>query len=99
MMSIKYKQKCFRCKENFVIVSRRQKYVMCYDCQKDALQKEIADPEMNKLFDIPEIFYKTDFFLRNVKLYYLKYGRISENQKTQFIQLVDELKKSLKKEK
>mgnify|MGYP001611023406 FL=1 len=87
----RFKQKCFRCKKNFVLVTSKQKYVLCYDCQKDELSKEIKDKNMKKLFDIPEDYYKDNIFLRNIKISFLRYGNLTEKQINAFKKTVKEL--------
>ncbi|MBD3259729.1 hypothetical protein GF371_03805 [Candidatus Woesearchaeota archaeon] len=89
---VKYKQKCDRCKENYVLVTRKQRFVLCYDCQKEELKGEIKDPKMKKLFDIPEDFYKKSLFLRNIKISYLKFGSLSEKQIEAFKKTVKKIK-------
>lgn len=73
-------------------VSRGQKFVICYDCQKEDLKKEIKDPEMKKLFDIPEEFYRTNSFLRSIKANYIRFGKLSEKQIEAFKKTVEKLK-------
>ena len=92
----KFKQKCFRCKKNYVMVTNRTKWVMCYDCQKAEMQGEIKDPEMKKMFDIPEELYKENAFLRDIKIKYLKWGELTENQINAFKKVTEELKKAKK---
>jgi hypothetical protein len=92
-MPIRYQQKCSRCKKNYVTVSRRQTYVVCYDCQKEELKGEVKDPEMKKLFNIPEEYYKENSFLRNIKAGYLRFGKLSDKQIAAFKKTVKELKK------
>ena len=58
----------------------RQKYVQCYDCQKEELNKPIKTKKMQKFFDIPDEFYKDNPFLRNIKIHYLQYKQLSEKQ-------------------
>ena len=87
---VQYKQRCFRCKKNYVLISGRNKFPLCYDCQKKELNKKIKDKKMEKFFDIPEEFYKENIFLRNVKIYYLRTGELSKKQ-------VDAFKKTVKK--
>ncbi|OYT30857.1 hypothetical protein DRJ22_01570 [Candidatus Woesearchaeota archaeon] len=82
-----------RCKKNYVVVSRRQREVVCYDCQKEELHQEIKDPKMKHLFDIPEDFFKKNSFLRNIKLHYLRSGSLTPRQIEAFKKTVDELKK------
>ena len=80
MAFIKYKQKCIRCKKNYVATTRRNRYVLCYDCQKNELQGKIKDPKMKKLFNIPEELYKENAFLRDIKINYLRYRNLTEKQ-------------------
>lgn len=77
----KYKQKCAKCKTNYVLVaSWRDRSPTCYECQKNELQKEIDDPELKKLFDIPEEYYIHSPFLRNIKISYIRYKKLSDRQ-------------------
>ena len=91
-MAIRFKQKCMRCKKNYVEVSRNQRYILCYDCQKADITKPIKDPKMKKFFDIPEEFYKDHSFLRSIKVNYLRYGKLSEKQIEAFKKTVEKLK-------
>ncbi len=97
-MPVQYKQKCFRCKKNYVTASYRNKYVMCHECQKGELQGEIKDPEMKKFFDIPEEFYEKNSFLRDIKANYLRYENLSERQIEAFKETVEKMKEAKKKE-
>jgi len=92
-MVVKFKQLCNKCKKNYVVITFKQNYVLCYDCQKEDLKKEIKDPKMKKLFNIPEQYYKDNSFLRNIKLYYLKFGNLSEKQVDAFKKSVERMKK------
>lgn len=94
-MPIQYKQKCMRCKKNYVLATRRSGRVVCWECQKPGLDRLIEDPEMKKLFDLPEEYYKKSMFLRNIKLGYLSYGRLTEKQIEAFKKAVDKLKTEL----
>ena len=93
MMAIQFKQKCSRCKKNFVLTTSRNSYILCYDCQKGSLVGEITDPFYKKLFDIPEEYYKENAFLRNIKSNYLKYHNLTDNQIVTFQKVVDKMKK------
>ena len=95
-MTIKYKQRCFKCKRNYVVVTSRQKYVVCYDCQKDELKKEVKNAKMKKLFEIPEEFYKKNMFLRDIKINYLRYENLSEKQIEAFKKTVKKMKEESK---
>lgn len=90
-MAIQYKQLCNMCKKNYVLVSLRQKDGICYECQKNELSGEITDPEMIKLFDIPDDFYKLNSFLRKIKICYLRYGNLTEKQIAAFEKTVQSL--------
>lgn len=89
---VRYKQRCFKCKKNYVVAIWKQKYVVCYDCQKGELEGKIKDPEMRRLFDIPEEYYKENAFLRNIKIAYLKFGKLSEKQVESFKKTVEKMK-------
>jgi DNA-directed RNA polymerase subunit RPC12/RpoP len=79
-MTITFQQKCFKCKKNFVTITNRQRYVICYDCQKAQLSGEIKSPKMKKLFSIPEEYYRKNSFLRDIKAKYMQFGELSEKQ-------------------
>ncbi|MFH2020751.1 MAG: hypothetical protein ABIJ34_05015 [archaeon] len=91
-MAISYKQQCMRCKKNFVLTNYKERYPICYDCQKSELDKPIDNKEMKELFDIPEDFYKKNGFLRNIKLNYLRYHNLTEKQIAAFKKNVETLK-------
>lgn len=91
-MAHAYKQKCMRCKKNWVVVTSRQRFPICFDCQKSELEGEIKDPEMKKLFNIPDDFYQKNSFLRSIKINYLKYGKLTERQIEAFKKTVENLK-------
>lgn len=90
MPPFKYKQKCCRCKKNYVLVTYRNKFPLCYDCQKSQLVGEIKNLPMKKMFNIPEEFYKENAFLRDIKINYLRFGKLSEKQ-------IEFFKKAVKK--
>ncbi|MBD3355453.1 hypothetical protein GF361_05765 [Candidatus Woesearchaeota archaeon] len=96
-MAIKFKKKCWRCRKNYVTVTKRQRYATCYECQKKEMQGEIKDPKMKNMFDIPEEFYRNNSFLRDIKIKYLKFGNLTENQINAFKKVVKDLKKGDKK--
>ena len=89
---VNYKQKCNKCRKNYVIVNGREKFAMCYDCQKKYLEGEIKNKKYKAMFDIPEEFYKENLFLRNIKIYYLKFGKLSEKQVSAFKKVVEKMK-------
>lgn len=75
-----------------VVVTSRNQFPLCYDCEKSELSGEIKDPEMKKMFDIPEIFYRENSFLRNIKKYYLKFDKLSEKQIEMFKKVAEDMK-------
>lgn len=91
MAYAKFKQKCTVCKENYVLMTNRGGYAVCYDCQKEKMGKPIEDPEMKKLFDIPVSFYRESPFLRDIKINYLKWGKLSEAQVAAFKKVVNKI--------
>lgn len=94
-MAIQFQQKCTRCMKNYVLVSNRTRGPrICYACHKLEMNGTISDPEMKKFFDIPEEFYKKNSFLRNIKISYLRFGSLTENQIDAFKRTVEDLKKN-----
>jgi hypothetical protein len=96
---ISYQQRCMRCKKKMVLVTSRKQFPICYECQKNDLKGSIKDPEMKKMFDIPEELYEKSGFLRAIKIAYLRYGQLTENQIMYFKKAVSEMKEEGKKEK
>ncbi|MBC8495962.1 hypothetical protein H8D36_07435 [archaeon] len=93
-----YKIKCSKCKQNYQLVTRPTRFVVCYECQKPDLKGEITDPKMKKLLDIPEQFYKDNLFLRDIKIKYLRFGDLSEKQIAAFEKVVDKMQKAVMKD-
>ena len=91
-MVVRYKQKCYKCKKNYVLANFRGGPPVCYECQKQDLQGEIEDKEMKKMFDIPEDYYKQNGFLRNIKINYLRYKNLTEKQIAAFEKVVGKIK-------
>ena len=91
-MAVKIKTKCIRCRKNYVVTTTRDRFPLCYDCQKAELQGDIKDPKMKKMFDIPEEFYKVNSFLRDIKRNYLKFESLSEKQVEAFKKTVEKMK-------
>jgi CRISPR/Cas system-associated protein endoribonuclease Cas2 len=76
----------------------KDRWVVCYDCQKTELSKPIKGEKFKKMFDIPEEFYKENTFLRSIKLNYIKYGELSAKQIEVFKKVVKDVKAEKKKE-
>lgn len=92
-MAMNYKVKCGKCKKNYQLINRPTPFVVCYECHKPQMQGEITDVKMKKFFDIPESYYIANMFLRDIKIKYLLYGGLSENQIAAFEKVVDKMKK------
>jgi hypothetical protein len=91
-MRAMYKQRCIKCKKNWVVVSSGQRYAVCYECQKPSLDCKIKDPKMKKMFNLPEEYYIKNSFLRDIKINYLRYGKLTEKQVEAFKKAVEKLK-------
>jgi len=87
-----YKQLCFRCKKNYVTVSSRTKYAVCFPCQEKELNGVIKDAKMKKFFKLPDEFYRENAFLRDIKINYLRYGKLSERQVEAFKKVVKKMR-------
>ncbi|MCB9359199.1 hypothetical protein H6503_04670 [Candidatus Woesearchaeota archaeon] len=91
-----YKQRCWKCKKNFVKTNYRNRYPICYECEKAELDKPIEDPKLKKLLDIPEEFYKENAFLRDIKINAIKWGNLSERQIEAFQNSVKKMEEAKK---
>ncbi|MFH1439919.1 MAG: hypothetical protein ABIG89_05100 [Candidatus Woesearchaeota archaeon] len=91
-MAIKYKKQCIRCKKNYVLITWKTNFPICFECQKNELNGKIDDPVMKKMFDIPDDYYEKSGFLRNIKINYLKYGELSEKQIEKFKEVAKKMK-------
>ena len=74
-----------------VLVNSRTSFAVCYECQKTEMKGEIKDPEMLKMFNIPEEAYQENSFLRSIKVNYLKYGKLSDKQIEAFKKTVEKM--------
>jgi hypothetical protein len=95
MVRVQYKEKCMKCKKNYVLTTNRKEFLVCYDCQKVELDQPFEDKEMEKFFAIPEAYYKKSNFLRNIKINYFRYQSLSDKQKEFFVKVVNEIKEQL----
>lgn len=93
-----FQQKCVVCRKNWVTISHRQRYPVCYECKKRDLQGEIKDPKMKRMFKIPEKFYMKSAFLRDIKANYLRYKNLTEKQVNAFKKTVKSMKEKAKEE-
>ena len=93
-MAVRYKQKCSRCKKNYVIVTYRNRFPLCYGCQKGEMQGEVKNLKLKKLLDIPEGFYEENAFLRSIKISAITYGKLTEKQVEAFKKAVKSIKET-----
>lgn len=93
ILTMNYKKKCGVCRKKYTVVNNFRAYAVCEDCQSKELKGEIKDPEMKKLFDIPEEFFKKNAFLRNIKRNYLVYDKLTKKQIEAFKKTVEDMKK------
>ena len=75
-----------------MIITWKQRYAVCYECQKDELKGDIKEPKMKKMFNIPPDFYKESSFLRSIKVNYLRYGKLTDKQIEAFKKAVADMK-------
>ena len=90
----RFKTLCRRCRGKYIVASHKDRYPACYDCQKKEMEGEISDSEMKEMFDIPEDFYRESIFLRSIKIKYLNYGDLSDNQIESFKKVVEEMREN-----
>lgn len=91
---VSFKQKCSRCKKNYVLATNKSRYLVCAECHKQEMKGEITDPKLKELLNIPEKFYEESMFLRNIKINCLKFGSLTDKQIEAFKKVVDDLKKA-----
>jgi len=95
MPKAKFKILCRKCKKSYFFASFKDKYPVCYECNKEKLHTKIEDAEMRKFFEIPETLYENNLFLRDIKLKYLNYGKLTEKQMSSFKKTVEKLSEEL----
>lgn len=95
-MAPKFKQLCGLCKKNYVLMTWKDRFPVCYDCHKKQMSGDVKDPQMKKLFNIPEEYYKDNSFLRSVKINYLRFGSLTEKQVETFKKIVKQIKEEKK---
>ena len=97
---VAYKQRCSSCKEKWALVrSRRQKLVVCDECQMKVVTQKVEDKEYTKMFDIPVAWYKDNPFLLSIRYQYSRFESLTERQVEAFKKTVKELKAEAKKPK
>lgn len=67
----------------------RQKPI-CIDCQMKQWDK-IKNERYKELFSISKKFYEESYFLRNVRDYYDKFGKITKKQEEAFKKTIKEM--------
>jgi len=77
----------------------KDRWIVCYECQKVELSKPIKDEKFKNLFDIPEQYYMDNTFLRSIKLNYIKYEELSPKQIEVFKKVIKDIKAEERKAK
>tara|TARA_Y100000310_G_scaffold124700_1_gene123445 strand:+ start:61669 stop:61971 length:303 start_codon:yes stop_codon:yes gene_type:complete len=96
MAKPRYKQRCAICKDKMVTIYSYKQFPKCMDCEMKEIDKPITDPKMKKLFDIPRELYEENYFLRNIKNSFIRFGNLSEKQIEAFKKSVKEMKSKQK---
>ena len=95
---VEYKERCIACKKAMVLIKSRRQKAVCPACQfKGVADKPITDPAMKQLFDIDQRLYDQNYFLRDIKAKYLRFGTLTEKQIDVFQRVADEESKKLAK--
>lgn len=88
---VRYKQLCILCRKNHAVIESRKQRAVCPECEmKD--WEEIKSGRYKKILDIPKDVYAKSYFLRNVRSYYEKFGKLSEKQIEAFKKTAEKLK-------
>lgn len=90
----KYKQLCILCRKNHIIIEHYKQKPICPGCEMKNWE-EIKKGKYKKIFDISKEFYVKSYFLRDVRGYYEKFGKLSEKQIEAFKRTVEEMKNNL----
>ncbi len=90
---VKYKQLCILCKKNRVLIEHYRQEPVCYSCMKKRWNV-IENKKYKELFDIEDKLYEENSFLRSVRDYYNKFGKLSQKQISAFKKTVKEMKLS-----
>lgn len=69
--------------------SRRQRAI-CPDCEMKYWE-DVKEGKYKKLFNISKDLYEKSYFLRNVRSYYERFGKLSEKQISAFKKTVKKL--------
>ena len=95
----KYKQRCYMCKKNMVLITSYRQIPICDHCKMKQIDKPIESAKYKKFFDIPRELYLNIAFLRSIKLNYLEYGKLTKAQESMFKKVVKEAMEKEKKKK
>ena len=77
---VQYKETCMVCKKNKVLITGKRQRPVCISCQFKGIDKPITDPKFKQMFDIDPRLYEQNYFLRDIKAKYLRFGQLSEKQ-------------------
>ena len=88
---VQYKELCMVCKKNKVLITSKRQRPVCMQCQFRGIDKPITDPKFKQLFDIDPKLYEQNYFLRDIKAKYLRFGQLSDKQIEVFERVVKEV--------
>tara|TARA_Y100000310_G_scaffold288707_1_gene314613 strand:+ start:291 stop:557 length:267 start_codon:yes stop_codon:yes gene_type:complete len=86
----KYKELCKYCKKKFVLITNYKQWPICIDCETKNWKK--IDKKKYKFLNLSNELYEKSYFLRNVRGYYERFGKLSDKQIKSFKETVKKLK-------
>jgi len=91
----KFKQKCKICKQEWVVLNRRE-YPICVKCHLRQIMSEEIKSKKYQFLNIPTEIYEQSRFLRNIRQAYLMHDGLTVKQIEAFKKTVEDLKKGKK---
>ena len=87
----KFKQKCKMCKEEWVVINRRE-FPICIPCHMRQIMSEEVTAKKYQFLNVTKATYEKSRFLRNIRQAYLMYKELSKKQIDAFKKVVKDLK-------
>ena len=91
---VQYKERCKLCKNEWALVNYKVRFAVCLKCQMKQLNQKVTDPEFKKMFEIDKELYEQSYFLRDIKIRYIRFGQLSEKQIETFKRVAKEMKEA-----
>ena len=92
----KFKQKCKICRDEWVVINRRE-YPICVKCHLRQIFSEEVTEKKYQFLNIEKRLYTKSRFLRNIRQSYLMYKSLTKKQIDAFKKTVEELSPKKKK--